>query len=395
MKQKLKIVSLCDGMSCGALALDTWLEQQGLTWDDIEYHAFEIDKYSIGVSMYNYPLIYRHGDARNYKNLLGEDIFLLMGGFPCQPYSFSGKGKATEDERDLSNLIFDALKELKPKYFLFENVPMKKEHQDRISEGIGVEPTMINSQDFSAHHRKRLYWTNIKIDGWHDLNQDVSLKDILEDGFVDRDKSHCIDANYFKGGSMKMYKEKSRRQLVFDTEKKKGCRQIGVADIKGYDIIKRVYDPDYKAPSLTTMQGGWRQPKVWDKCGAFRGRYKVDGVRQDHKMKVAGLTTQQLEVRTDNKTNSLTTVQKDNVVVDEDKLYWRNLTPLECERLQTVPDGYTEYGNFDNGKRIIDDVLVDHFVEDIRHISNTQRYKMLGNGWTVAVISHIMKNMEK
>jgi DNA (cytosine-5)-methyltransferase 1 len=395
MKQKLKIVSLCDGMSCGALALDTWLEQQGLTWDDIEYHAFEIDKYSIGVSMYNYPLMYRHGDARNYKNLIGEDIFLLMGGFPCQPYSFSGKGKATEDERDLSNLIFDALKELKPKYFLFENVPMKKEHQDRISEGIGVDPTMINSQDFSAHHRKRLYWTNIEIDGWHDLNQDVSLKDILEDGFVDRDKSHCLDANYFKGGSMKMYKEKSRRQLVFDTEKKKGCRQIGVADIKGYDIIKRVYDPDYKAPALTTMQGGWRQPKVWDKCGAFRGRYKVDGVRQDHKMKVAGLTTQQLEVRTDNKTNSLTTVQKDNVVVDEDKLYWRNLTPLECERLQTVPDGYTEYGNFDDGKRIIDDVLVDHFVEDIRHISNTQRYKMLGNGWTVAVISHIMKNMEK
>jgi site-specific DNA-cytosine methylase len=395
MKQKLKIVSLCDGMSCGALALDTWLEQQGLTWDDIEYHAFEIDKYADAVSRYNYPLMYRHGDARNYKNLLGEDIFLLMGGFPCQPYSFSGKGKATEDERDLSNLIFDALKELKPKYFLFENVPMKKEHQDRISEGIGVDPTMINSQDFSAHHRKRLYWTNIEIDGWHDLNQDVSLKDILEDGFVDRDKSHCLDANYFKGGSMKMYKEKSRRQLVFDTEKKKGCRQIGVADIKGYDIIKRVYDPDYKAPALTTMQGGWRQPKVWDKCGAFRGRYKVDGVRQDHKMKVAGLTTQQLEVRTDNKTNSLTTVQKDNVVVDEDKLYWRNLTPLECERLQTVPDGYTEYGNFDDGKRIIDDVLVDHFVEDIRHISNTQRYKMLGNGWTVAVISHIMKNMEK
>jgi site-specific DNA-cytosine methylase len=296
MKDKLKIISLCDGMSCGALALEPWLEQQGLTWDDIEYHAFEIDKYADAVSRYNYPLMYRHGDARNYKKFIGDDIFLLMGGFPCQPYSFSGKGKATEDERDLSNLIFDALKDLKPKYFLFENVPMKKEHQDRISEGIGVEPTMINSQDFSAHHRKRLYWTNIKIDGWHDLNQDVSLKDILEDGFVDRDKSHCIDANYFKG----------------------------------YDIIKRVYDPDYKAPSLTTMQGGWRQPKV-----------------------------------------------------ATSELYWRNLTPLECERLQTVPDGYTEYGDF----------LIDPFCA--RPISNTQRYKMLGNGWTVAVISHIMKNMEK
>ena len=392
MTDKLIIISFCDGMSCGALALEPWLEQQGLTWDNIEYHAFEIDKYADAVSRYNYPLMYRHGDARNYKKFIGDDIFLLMGGFPCQPYSFSGKGKATEDDRDLSNLIFDALKELKPKYFLFENVPMKKEHQDRISDGIGVDPIMINSQDFSAHHRKRLYWTNIKIDGWHDLNQDVSLKDILEDGFVDRDKSHCLDANYFKGGSMKMYKEKSRRQLVFDTEKKKGCRQIGVADIKGYDIIKRVYDPEYKAPALTTMQGGWRQPKVWDKCGAFRGRYKVDGVRQDHKMKVAGLTTQQLEVRTDNKTNSLTTVQKDNVLVDEEKLYWRNLTPLECERLQTVPDGYTEIGQFES---YFEEVTEPKDWRYRKTISNTQRYKMLGNGWTVAVISHIMKNMEK
>jgi len=390
MKDKLKIISLCDGMSCGALALEPWLEQQGLTWDDIEYHAFEIDKYADAVSRYNYPLMYRHGDARNYKKFIGKDIFLLMGGFPCQPYSFSGKGKATEDDRDLSNLIFDALKELRPKYFLFENVPMKKEHQDRISDGIGVDPIMINSQDFSAHHRKRLYWTNIKVDGW--VDKGIALKDILEDGFVDRDKSLCVDANYFKGGSMDMYERKSRRQLVFDIEKKKGCRQIGVADIKGMDIIKRVYDPDYKAPALTTMQGGWRQPKVWDKCGAFRGRYKVDGVRQDHKMKVAGLTTQQLEVRTDNKTNSLTTVQKDNVLVDEDKLYWRNLTPLECERLQTVPDGYTEIGQFES---YFEEVTEPKDWRYRKTISNTQRYKMLGNGWTVAVISHIMKNMEK
>ena len=340
MKDKFKIISLCDGMSCGALALEPWLDQQGLTWDDIEYHAFEIDKYADAVSRYNYPMMYRHGDARNYKKFIGDDVFLLMGGFPCQPYSFSGKGGATDDERDLSNLIFEALRELKPKYFLFENVPMKEEHQDRISEGIGVEPIMVNSQDFSAHHRKRLYWTNIKIDQW--VDKGIVLNDILEDGFSDRDKSYCVDANYFKGGSMKMYYEKARRQLVFDTVHKRGCRQVGIADIKGYDIIKRVYDPDYKGPALTTMQGGWRQPKV-----------------------------------------------------ATDELHWRNLTPLECERLQTVPDGYTEYGNFDDGKRIIDDVLVDHFVEDIRHISNTQRYKMLGNGWTVAVISHIMKNMEK
>ena len=337
MKQKLKIISLCDGMSCGALALEPWLDQEGLTWDDIEYHAFEIDKYADAVSRYNYPLMHRHGDARNYKKFIGDDIFLLMGGFPCQPYSFSGKGGATDDERDLSNLIFEALRELNPKYFLFENVPMKKEHQDRISEGIGVEPIVINSQDFSAHHRKRLYWTNIKIDQW--VDKSIVLNDILEDGFSDRDKSYCVDANYFKGGSMKMYYEKARRQLVFDTVHKRGCRQVGVADIKGYDIIKRVYDPEYKAPALTTMQGGWRQPKV-----------------------------------------------------AMNELYWRNLTPLECERLQTVPDGYTEYGTF------VKDPDYDKqwdIVHTTKQISNSQRYKMLGNGWTVAVISHLMKNMEK
>ena len=93
-------------MSCGALALEPWLDQEGLTWDDIEYHAFEIDKYADAVSRYNYPLMYRHGDARNYKNLLGEDIFLLMGGFPCQPYSFSGKGKADADDRDLPRAFY-------------------------------------------------------------------------------------------------------------------------------------------------------------------------------------------------------------------------------------------------------------------------------------------------
>ncbi len=332
MKDKLKIISLCDGMSCGALALEPWLDQEGLTWDDVEYHAFEIDKYADAVSRYNYPTMYRHGDARNYKKFIGDDIFLLMGGFPCQPYSFSGKGGATDDERDLSNLIFEALKDLKPKYFLFENVPMKKEHQDRISEGIGVEPIMVNSQDFSAHHRKRLYWTNIKIDQW--VDKGIVLNDILEDDgwFADRDKSYCVDANYFKGGSMKMYKEKARRQLVFNTEPSKGCRQVGIADIKGFDIVKRVYGPDGKGPALTTMQGGWRQPKV-----------------------------------------------------AMNELYWRNLTPLECERLQTVPTSYTKYGVFSD----------DYTYEDVKPISNTQRYKMLGNGWTVAVISHIMKNMEK
>ena len=321
------VVSLCDGMSCGAIALD----RLGLMDNDLEYHAFEIDKYAEAVSRMNYPEAIRHGDARNYTKLIGKDVFLLMGGFPCQPYSVAGQGKGENDERDLSTLIFDALRDLKPKYFLFENVPMKAEDEERITMGIieayggqdAGHAYMINSQDFSAHHRKRLYWTNIPVAPYKDKG--IVLSDIIEDGMVDRDKSYCIDANYFKGGSMKMYYEKARRQLVFDT---KGCHQVGEADLKGYDIIKRVYSTSGKAPALTTMQGGWRQPKI-----------------------------------------------------ATDELHWRNLTPLECERLQTVPDYYTNYGLFEEGG-------------SFTPISNSQRYKMLGNGWTVDVIQHIMEGME-
>ena len=103
--------------------------------------------------------------------------------------------------------------------------------------------------------------------------------------------------------------------------------------------------------------------------GSFRGRYRVDGVRQDHKIKVSGMTEQELELREDGKSNSLTTVWKDNVAVNVEELRWRKLTPIECERLQTVPDNYTV------------------------HVSNTQRYRMLGNGWTVDLICHLLKEI--
>jgi len=289
----------------------------------------------------------------------------LIGGSPCQGFSFAGKQLNFNDPR--SALFFEyvrLLKECKPKYFMLENVRMKQEFQDIISSYLGVEPVMINSSLLSAQNRVRLYWTNIpNVTQPQDMG--IVLKDILEDGVVDRDKSHCLDANYFKGGNLKSYFEKHRRQLVFS---KDGLCHVGDADIKGNDSIKRVYHPDGKSPTLTTMQGGHREPKIL--CGAFRGRYyNNEGKRVDHKQKVAGLTKQTLEIREDGKTNTLTTVQKDNVVTVND-VYYRKLTPLECERLQTVPDGYTE------------------------GVSNTQRYKMLGNGWTVAVIKHIFKGIQ-
>jgi len=278
--------------------------------------------------------------------------------------SFAGKGKGLIDG-ERSSLFFEFVRlyqELKPKYFILENVKMKKNSEDIITHCLGVQPTEINSSLFSAQNRKRLYWTNIPLD---DLPKDkgIKLKDILENGIVDRDKSHCIDANYFKGGNLKSYFEKHRRQLVFSND---GLCHVGQADINGYDLLKRVYHPEGKAPTLTTMGGGHREPKVLVGGRVVNRRLDERGKRKDEDLSIP--LRPRVELRKDDKSNCLSTIAKDTIVADVEQLKWRKLTPLECERLQTVPDNYTE------------------------GVSNSQRYKMLGNGMTVDVIAFLLKN---
>ena len=274
------------------------------------------------VTKANFPDTIFLGDVTKVDFSKLTDIDVVIAGSPCQDLSFAGKGKGLEGDRSsLFYKVIEAIKVCKPEYFLLENVKMKKEYQDIISGLLKVEPVFINSKDFSAQNRQRLYWTNIPVRPWTDKG--LVLKDILEvAGHVDRDKSFCLDANYWKGGNLKSYFEKNRRQLVFNR-----CLQVGEADIKGIDSIKRVYSPEGKAPALTTCGGGHREPKVY-----------------------------------------------------VPPLKWRKLTPIECERLQTVPDNYTSKG-------IMDDKEV--------KISNTQRYKMLGNGWTIDVIAHIFGSLQK
>ena len=304
----MNVLSLFDGMSCGQLAL----QRAGIQVEN--YFAAEIDKYAIKVTQANFPQTVQLGDVTAIDPDSLPDIDLLIGGSPCQGFSFAGKQLNFDDPR--SKLFWEyvrLLNALKPKYFLLENVKMKKESMDVITEALGVEPVFINSNLVSAQNRQRYYWTNIPVDKLPD-DKGIVLADILEDGHVDRDKSHCIDANYFKGGNLKSYFEKHRRQLVFS---KDGMCHVGDAGISDkYAYVNRVYHPSGKGPSLVASDGGHLQPKV------SKG------------------TTE-----------------------------YRKLTPLECERLQTVPEGYTN------------------------HVSNTQRYKMLGNGWTVDVVSHIMKGL--
>ena len=211
----MKVLSLFDGISCGMVAL----ERAEIKVDT--YYASEIDKYAIQISEKNYPNIVRLGDVTKWQDwdIDWASIDLLIGGSPCQGFSFAGKQLNFNDPR--SKLFFefvDILNHIK-KYnpevkFLLENVKMKKEYQEVISGYLGVEPIEINSALVSAQNRVRLYWTNIP--GIKEpTDKGLLLKDIIEKGFVDNDKSYCIDANYFKGGNLKSYFEKHRRQLVF------------------------------------------------------------------------------------------------------------------------------------------------------------------------------------
>jgi len=385
MTHKKIVVSLCGGTDSAYLScLDAGIDvsKDG----EYEYHTFETDKYASAVSRYQIPHAIHHGDANGWDILKGRDVFLLIAGFPCQPYSVAGKMKGTSDSRDLSQVMYDALEGLNPTHFLLENVESKAKHDwyKNVSQIRQAQMYTHDSAKVSAQSRKRVYITNIPHSELAD--QGIVLQDILEDSsMTDRDKSYCIDANYFKGGSMKMYFEKSRRQVVFNN---KGhphwdkCKQVGEADLKGYDIIKRVYSRHGKSPTLTTMQGGWRMPKV--ECGSIINR-KINpdtGKRDDYNPDIKA--EPRIEVRSDQKTGTITTVQKDNVVVNHEQMYWRALTPLECERLQTLPDLWTQYGEFDHKHG---------YLGEVKPISNSQRYKMIGNGFTRAVISHILEGV--
>jgi DNA-cytosine methyltransferase len=370
----MKVLSLFDGMSCGQLAL----YELGLSVDT--YYASEVDKYAIEIAQKNFPNTKQIGDVRTVKAADLPQIDLLMGGSPCQGFSFAGRQLNFDDPR--SALFFEfvrLLRECKPKYFLLENVRMKKEYQDVITEHLGVEPIMINSSLVSAQNRVRLYWTNIpNIE--QPQERGIVLADILDNSepyrfFADHDggnqlnpsyksqanklfdkdnKSPTISAGthgyalgYLKDDGIPKWLESERdgkrridrvktpkdkaRTLTATMWKgheegyvKKPIQVGSASDINGHDILKRIYSPNGKSPTLNAHGGGNTEPKV--------------------------------------------------AIADTDEyvkgIHYRKLTPLECERLQTIPDNYTE------------------------GVSNTQRYKMIGNGWTIEVIKHILKNIK-
>ena len=312
----MRALSLFDGISCGQVAL----ERAGIKVDT--YYASEINKYAIEVSQKNYPDTKRVGDVNSINfNEFVRNVDLLIGGSPCQGFSMAGKKLNFDDPR--SKLFFkfvEALNIIKPKYFLLENVQMKKEWIDVINEQLGVEPIFINSQLVSAQQRKRLYWTNIpNIQQLKD--KEIFLEDVVEDdALVDREKSNTIIASIGRT-THREYFRKHQGQMVFDA--------IMLSNIYGGFGERNPRVHIGKSVTIRTASGGGHIPSL-----------------------------------------IINNVDKE-FTLPELKKFIRKVTPLECERLQTLPDNYTE------------------------GVSNTQRYKCIGNGWTVDVIAHILKGINQ
>lgn len=331
----MKVLSLFDGISCGKLAL----ERAGIPVE--KYYASEIDKYAIQVAQKNYPDTIQIGDCTkiDYKKYAGE-IDLLIGGSPCQGFSFAGKQLNFADPR--SRLFFEfvrALKEVKPKYFLLENVKMKKEFQDIISQQLGVEPIEINSALVSAQNRKRLYWTNIP-NITQPADKGVLLKDIV----------HEYKDFYGTVGLQEYIVPFDKTLQILDKEVAKG--KVGY--FRKDSQANRIYYIHDKAVTLCGDAGGG---------AAKMGQYLFGCITPDR------IEKRQNGQRFNDGTKfyTLTAQDKHGVLVEG---YIRKLTPVECERLQTLPDNYTA------------------------GISDSQRYKCLGNGWTVDVIAHILKGIK-
>lgn len=305
----MNVLSLFDGISCGMVAL----ERSGIYVE--RYVAYEIDKYAISVSQKNYPMIVQCGDVTTADFAKHKGFDLLIGGSPCTYWSVAKNNREITPDGIGGQLFMHyvrALDESGCKWFLYENnYSIHKNIKTFISEQLGVEPIMINSALLSAQQRKRCYWTNIP-NIVQPVDKGLLVQDILEGGLSWQDKSYCMKACYHPTFSDTL--EKHRNTMV--------AEPIRIGEYGKGGQGQRIYSVKGKSVTLSANGGGG---------GAKTGLYKID-------------------------------------LPDGDYII-RKLTPIEAERLQTLPDNYTE------------------------GISNTQRYKCIGNGWTVDVIAHLLKYM--
>ena len=395
--EKMNVLSLFDGMSCGRQAL----ERAGIEINN--YFASEIDKYAIQVTMANYPDTIQMGSVTELDGYKLPKIDMLIGGSPCQSFSFAGKRKGMSTKCETEILTLDQylelknegfefegqsflfweymrlLNEVKPKYFLLENVMMSEKWEKILTQAIGINPIMINSSLVSAQNRKRFYWCNIgaEPDGFFgDLvckiqqpkDKKILLKDILETE---------VEEKYFLSDTRIETINKSDRSLPYiDSETKKhNCLIAGYSKIPtdGQYIVHNLQTRSADRPSLKNNKNAGGSGHLSKSDGKTYcldtgntqaveikgGDFDFDGNFRERPNGKSG--TLRARAREDESCSQLASINS----------RIRRLTPTECERLQTVKDGYTN------------------------HVSDSQRYKMLGNGWTIDVIAYIFSHIKQ
>ena len=360
----LKVVSLYDGISCGRVAL----EKAGFAVS--HFAAFEIDKYPRSISRYQYPDIIHHGDVllADFNQFKGYD--LVMGGSPCTFWSIAKTGREV-DKTGMGWKLFmrfvDAVRQVQPRYFLYENVAsMPKNIKAYISEELGCEPILINSALVSAQQRKRLYWTNIP-NVIHPMDCGILLKDILEEEQLTlKDKSQTLCAQFYKE-NVKSLVIRKKHGLIVAEPLGAALRTRGEGDNRGKRLEVR---GDGKLNALTTVQ---TDSVV---CTPVRVGHFATGGQGNRIYSVHGKTVSLMAHGGGR--GAKTGLYK--IDLPDGDYTIRKLTPIEAERCQTLPDDYTALGTDDSDKEV--------------KISNTQRYKAIGNGWTVDVIAHILAGME-
>jgi len=402
----MKVLSLFDGISACHLALT----RAGIEVDT--YYTAEIDKYATQISEYHYPDAVRFGDVTKWQDwdIDWSSIDIVTGGFPCQAWSVAGKQLGDKDERGMLfwtmlDIMKMVLKHNPKAYFLMENVKMKREFEEYIThhteQALGhVEKHLINSALVSAQNRNRYYWTNIP-GITQPEDKGLVLADVIESGVesvlsdkemdymlrsestvshkprIDRARSPNEKANTLTQSMYKGVPHGVIERPCEPREFKEGslCHHAATAtDLNGNESIKRVYAETGKAPTLTTMGGGHREPKVLIVPEATKKGYTEIEPGQCVDLTFPTSKTRRGR-KMESKSNCLT-------AASFDYNHWnghtyRKLTPLECERLQTFPDDWTLVTD-ENGKQLV---------------SNSQRYKVLGNAWTVDVIAHIFRGI--
>lgn len=424
----MKVLSLFDGMACGVLALmKAGIEIEG-------YDAFEIDKYAIQTSTHNFSFIKHHGDvfSADFTKFYGVD--LLCGGSPCTYWSIAQKNNRETEASgmgwELFNQYVRALKQAKPKYFVYENnKSMSKAIRQSIDETFGFEAVLINSALVSAQNRQRLYWvgkrnddgTYSKVEVEQPEDRGIVLRDVLENvvdevacGLNKANEPVCCNSKSGRGGVEGL--QPSLQDRIYDINGKHtavttafmpsvaepirvGCMPTADGTIKNSQGM-RVYSVDGKSVNITALGGGlgaktglyaiatndvasFSHPHGWNE-GLFTYE-KFPNLTTGSSTRQQNVIVEPLSEKNKHITqkpqsfcNKIYEV-KDGLITIKNKQYpikledgyyiIRKLTVRECMRLQTVPEWY-EFP-----------------------VSNSQAYKMLGNGWTVDVIAHILKGV--